>query len=273
MTTARMSTARQGNAVPEGVIDVGDGFFNLRGSFKIGGLLDVGTHASLVQRASGGYVMLDAIGLTDAQRRFVDERTEGGRALEAILHLHPFHTVSVEPMARAYPGAKLYGTARHHRKAPSLTWEPLHTDDPALHARFADVLAFTVPRGVDLVPDNENVHFASVIALHRASRTIHVDDTITYVRLPKLLRGITPDVMRMHPMLRQALQPRAGAADELDDWLRELVRFAEGADNLCAAHSAVILARSYDGAPIRDRVERATRKVRGTIDAHRAKYG
>ncbi len=165
-------------SVPDGVIDVGNGLFNLRGSFKIAGVVDVGTQASLVELRSGDFVMLDACGLTDVQRRFVDQRTDGGRRVEAFLHLHPFHTLHVEAMARAYPGAKLYGTARHHDRLRSLAWEPLRTDDPALHARYAGDLAFTVPRGVDLVPERESVHFASVLALHRASRTIHVDDTL-----------------------------------------------------------------------------------------------
>lgn len=123
------------------------------------------------------------------------------------------------------------------------------------------------------MPSDEHVHFASVLALHKASRTIHVDDTLTYLRLPRLLRWLKRDVLGMHPMLGKALQRRAGAADDLAGWLVELVRFAEGADNLWAAHSAVLRAGTGDCPSLAARVSEATRRVQSTIDAHRTKYG
>ena len=46
--------------LPSNVIEVAEGFWNIRGSFKIAGLYDLGTHASLVRRASGKLVLLDA---------------------------------------------------------------------------------------------------------------------------------------------------------------------------------------------------------------------
>ena len=35
-------------------------FLNIRGSFKVGGLLDIGTQCSLVRRANGRFVFLDS---------------------------------------------------------------------------------------------------------------------------------------------------------------------------------------------------------------------
>ena len=42
------------------IIKVADTFWNIRGSFKLGGRIDIGTQASLVQLASGNFVFLDA---------------------------------------------------------------------------------------------------------------------------------------------------------------------------------------------------------------------
>ena len=98
--------------------------------------------------------------------------------LEAVLHLHPFHTVHVRAAHELFPSAKLYGTARHADKLGDLPWEPLHTEDAELHSAFAEDLAFSVPRGVDFVSSDPNLHFSSVLALHRASKTLHVDDTL-----------------------------------------------------------------------------------------------
>ena len=93
---------------PSNIIHVGEGFWNIRGSLKIGGILDVKTHASLVRRKGGGYILLDAYELDEATRSWIAEETSGGDAIEAVLHLHPFHTLFVRALHEAYPKAKLY---------------------------------------------------------------------------------------------------------------------------------------------------------------------
>ena len=73
-----------------------------------------------------------------------------------------------------FPDATSYGTARHRRLAAPLRWAPETTDNDAFAARYADDFDFLVPRGVDFIPDNENLHFASVLAIHRSSKTLRV---------------------------------------------------------------------------------------------------
>lgn len=260
-------------SLPPGVIEVADGFWNIRGSFKLGGVVDLGTQASLVRLSSGGYVFLDAYTLPEETKRWVDVLTGGGVAIEAILNLHPFHTLHVRAMHEQYPGAKMYGTERHHRRFADLAWEPERTEDEALHARFEGDLDFTVPRGVDLVPADENLHFASVLAFHPASRTLHVDDTLLYLRMPKPVRPLKRDVLRFHPTLAKVLEPRAGAAADFRAWAGELIERSRGVDNLCAAHSAALLGRRYDGAPIAERVEEALGKVERKLRAHERAHG
>lgn len=164
------------------LIDLGNGFWTVRGSLRIGGVFDVGTQCSLVRLANGNFVFLDSYTLTDAIRAEVDALTDGGARVEAIINVHPFHTLHCEWMHRAFPQAKLYGTARHLEHLPDLPWESLRCEDDALAQRYADDFAFSVPRGVVLVSDDESVHFSSVLMLHRASGTLHVDDTFVYLR-------------------------------------------------------------------------------------------
>ena len=87
------------------ILHVADGFWNIRGSFMIAGLLDVGTHLSLVRRRSGKFVFLDSYTLSDPVKRDLDAITNGGEDVEAILNVHPFHTVHVKAMHALYPNA------------------------------------------------------------------------------------------------------------------------------------------------------------------------
>ena len=119
------------------------------------------------------------------------ELTNDGNDVEAILNLHPFHTVHVRRMHQQFPNAKLYGTARHIQKFPELPWETTRTEDTRRCTRSSTrTFQFSVPRGVDFISKNENVHFSSVLAYHLASKTIHVDDTFMYLRFPKVARAL-----------------------------------------------------------------------------------
>ena len=117
----------------EHIIEVADGFWNIRGSFKVAGLIDIGTHASLVRRSDGRFLLLDSYTLKDGVAREVDELTGGKENVVAVLNLHPFHTIHVRAIHERYPDAKHYGTARHLSRHPELTWQPERTEDAALH--------------------------------------------------------------------------------------------------------------------------------------------
>jgi len=255
------------------IIALGQGFWNVRGDLRIGGVLNVGTQASLVRRASGKYVLLDACELDTKTRAFIDGETNGGDAIEAVLHLHPFHTLFVKPLHAIYPKAKLYGTARHQRLAADLPWQPERTDQPLLHQLFADDFDFSVPRGVDFIPANENLHFSSVLAFHRASRTLHVDDTLCYVRLPRLLRPLKEDMLGFHPSLARVLERRAGAASDFRAWAKELVERSRAVENLCTAHLHVLASTEVGNQSIADRVQLAVHKLEPKLAAHERRYG
>jgi hypothetical protein len=258
----------------EHIIHVADGFWNIRGSFKIAGLIDIGTQASLVRRAGGGFVMLDSYTLADGLAEQVDELTGGPGNVEAVLNLHPFHTVHVRAIHERYPQARHYGTARHLARFPDLAWEQERCEDETMHALFRGDLEFSVPRGVDFISDNEHLHFSSVLAQHRASRTIHVDDTIMYVRLPWIARLIgIPDATAFHPTLARVLERRAGAAQDFREWANALADRWSDAENLCAAHTSALLGAENDGRSIRDRILAALEGVEAKLAAHEKRFG
>jgi hypothetical protein len=258
----------------EEIIEVSDGFWNIRGSFKIGSVVDIKTHASLVRLANGNFIFLDSYSLGRQARQRLAEIVGRGGEVEAIVNVHPFHTVHVARMHELYPKARLYGTVRHLERFADLPWETERSEDPELHALYAADFEFSVPAGVDFVCANENIHFSSVLVMHRASRTIHVDDTLMYLQLPRFMRlfGIT-DSLGFHPTLSKALEKRAGAAADFRAWAAALCDHWGDAENLCAAHTGTLLARQNTGAPIRERVLKALKKCEPKLRIHERRYG
>jgi hypothetical protein len=255
------------------IIQIADNFWNIRGSFKIAGVIDIGTQASLVKRKNGKFIFLDSYTFSGDTKREIDELTNNGKDVETVLNLHPFHTIHVAKMHERYPHAKHYGTARHLAKFPDLNWEDLLTEDPKLHAKFASNFDFSVPKGVDFISDDENVHFSSVLVFHRSSRTIHVDDTLMYIRLPVLIRffGLS-DAMSFHPTLSKVLEKRAGATDDFQQWAHELAENWSSAENLCAAHTAALIAKGDGKASIQKRILKALDKVQSTLESHSRRF-
>ena len=86
----------------EKILQISDDFWNIRGDFKIGGVLNIGTHASLVRRGNGKFVLLDAYTLKGRVKEQIDALTRNGEDIEAIINLHPFHTVHVKKVHKQF---------------------------------------------------------------------------------------------------------------------------------------------------------------------------
>ncbi|WP_374300586.1 hypothetical protein [Paracoccus sp. (in: a-proteobacteria)] len=224
----------------ERVIELGNGFWNIRGTLRIGGLVNVGTQCSLVRLSSGRFVFLDSYAFGEQVADQVMALTDGGRAVEAVLNLHPFHTLHCKTMHEMFPQAQLFGSDRHHRKWPDLPWQPEAVESPKVASRFSD-LRFSLPDGIDYICQNERVHAGSLLAFHPASGTLHVDDTLNVLPIPALLRRL----LRMprlgfHPTLGQALQDRPGAAQDFRAWALRIAEDWRDTRTVCAAHSATL---------------------------------
>lgn len=254
--------------------EMGDGFWNLRGSFRVGGVVDIGTHCSLLRLSSGGWMFLDACALSEQAAEEVAIITGGADAIEGILNLHPFHTIHVPALHQRYPQARLHGTARHLQRLPQLPWHSERSEDPALHRRYAADLCFTIPRGVDFISANEQVHFSSVLALHRDSGCIHVDDTLMCLRMPAPLRWLgVRELVSFHPTLAFALHKQAGAAADFRQWAEALIEDWGGARALCAAHNSCLLASDAGPDGLRSPLRRALQKMAGTLRSHERQWG
>jgi hypothetical protein len=81
------------------------------------------------------------------------------------------------------------------------------------------------------------------------------------------------DAVSFHPTLAKALERRAGAAKDFRAWANELIERWRDAENLCAAHTAALLAVDNRGDSIHARMVNALDKVSGTLDSHERKYG
>ena len=82
------------------------------------------------------------------------EASEHRAAIEAVLNVHPFHTLHCEAIHQIVPGARMIGTRRHHDEFPDLPWEAGVIEDATTQAEFADDLDFSIPDGADLVTDD-----------------------------------------------------------------------------------------------------------------------
>ncbi|MEC9104009.1 MAG: hypothetical protein VX878_09375 [Pseudomonadota bacterium] len=243
--------------------ELGHGFWSIRGDLRIGGVLNVGTQASLVRLSSGQFVMLDSYPLRGEVRDRVMALTDQGRAVTAILNLHPFHTLHCATMARDFPEASLFGSYRHWKKHPDLDWRSEPVESPEVADMFSRDLVLTLPRGIDYVSGNERVHAGSLLAWHPASRTLHVDDTINLMPVPSLLRRLLPRPrLFLHPSMPQALQPRPGALDEFRSWLNDLAARTADLRWLCAAHSGM---REFAPSQFADELRAAFRRIEPTL--------
>ena len=225
----------------------------------------LGTQSSLVRLRSGKFVLLDCVPLEDEARTKVMRLTGDGKQLEAIINLHPFHTLHVKKVAELFPDATLYGTARHHTKRSKLEWAPDKTESKELAERYAEDFDFLIPRGVDFIPDNENLHFSSVLAIHRETKTLHVDDTVNYVAIPGVKR------LSFHPSLGGVLERRKEAAQEFRDWARELIERCKTVDHICTAHMRLPAPRQFS--PIADELSRALQRAEKKLQRHEQSFG
>ncbi len=257
----------------EQILKLADDFWNIRGTFKLGGIVNIGTHSSLVRRGNGKFVLLDAYTLSGSIKQQIDAATHDGADIEAIINLHPFHTVHVNNAHQQYPNARLYGTRRHIDKFPDLPWQPELTESAQFAALYADDFEFSVPAGVDFISSNEHLHFASVLAYHRVSKTIHSDDTLMYLPLPGPLGKLVKPQVSFHMTLSKTLEKRPGAAQEFRRWAQQLAEQWNHAKYLCAAHSATVTGTADSAQSIADQILAALAKVEKVLTRHEEKYG
>lgn len=221
-------------------VEIGTNFWNLRGSFTFaGGLIDIGTHCSLIKLSSGNFLLIDTIKFSDKAIRELNELTDNGSKLEAVVATHPFHTVFFPAFFKLYPNAKYYGTPRHIIKGQGVNWQPQSIANPEILKQWeAEQIYMRIPDGAEFETPAESNHFSSVHVFHKPSRTIHVDDTILYFENPGFaLRMLCKSHGKMEFWdLKGGLRHTETAPSEFKAWVQQLIEDWDF-DNICTAHT------------------------------------
>ena len=223
---------------------IGPEFWNIRAHFKIlGKLVDIETQMSIVQLRNGKFLIIDTVEMNDRLRQQLDQLTNNGDNIEAVLATHPFHTLAFPAFYQLYPKAAYYGTPRHLRRLTEIPWVG-SLDDCHLRKKWEPDVYMRIPAGAEFInpqPESTN-HFISVFVYHPASRSLHVDDTIMYASQPGfLLRlfGFKNGAIAFHPSITTSgLHPTAEAPYLFRDWMRQVLQDWPF-ENICCAHLGV----------------------------------
>ena len=218
--------------------DLGAGFWNIRGSFRIGGVLNIGTHCSLVKLSSGKFIFLDSYTLTNDIRAEVMALTNNGQDVEAVLNVHPFHTVHCAQMAKDFPQATFYGSSRHPKQVPEVNWADDLVESDAVAARYPE-LKFSLPQGIHYISPDDTVHASSLLVYHPASQSIYVDDTFE-IPPSKLFNAVQPS-LGLHPTTKKALKDEPNSGKDYCDWAVGLAHAWRDGRYFCGAHSGLVV--------------------------------
>ncbi|KAJ3407146.1 hypothetical protein HDV05_005566 [Chytridiales sp. JEL 0842] len=249
--------------------EIAPGFFNLRTPFRrLMGLLDIGTQMSFIKLSSGKFVAVSTVELTPSMKKEIDVLTNNGELLEAVLGVHPYHTLYFKSFYAMYPNAKYYGCPRHLRQIPEIPWAGDFRDESTLQT-FLPEIDMRIPDGSEFInplPERTN-HFSNVFVFHKASKTIHVDDTLLIAPNPSFLMKLTPigsSSMHFHPSITgPGLYPTPEAPQQFYCWLEKLMRDWDF-ENVSSAHNGVLLGGAKE--KLRDTMNRYEPKMKELVE-------
>jgi len=221
--------------------EVAPGFWNIRGHFNIAaGLIDIGTHMSIAKLTNQKYLVIDTIALHPQLKQEIDQLTNNGADIEAVIATHPFHTLAFRGFHKEYPGAPYYGTPRHYRVIPEIPWAG-NFNECDIRNKWLPDIEMRIPSGAEFVaplPEKSN-HFSCVFVFHRPSRVLHVDDTIMIGNHPGILlklAGFRHGSMGFHPSIKgHGLYPTEHAPYQFKEFIAGVIRDWDF-DTICAAH-------------------------------------
>lgn len=242
------------------LLEVSNGFYNLRAPFYVMGCLDVGTHMSLCRLNNGNFLVVDTtpMSVDSVAKREIDLLTDNGKLIEAVFATHPYHTVYFDPFHKLYPSThiKWYGTSRHIENFKSVPWETdpsciIEPNSLVLDKWQSQGVSMRIPEGAEFINPG---HFSCVFVFHYASRTLHVDDTLQFFDshtgwvldflIFSLLRTPRGTIVLHSSAFNDAadsgLFNTELAAGQFSTWLRRVCEDWDF-DSLCTAHKGKLL--------------------------------
>lgn len=126
---------------------IGPGFWNVRTSFKLFKIIDIGTHMSVIQLRSGNFLVIDTVEMNDQLKKELDDLTNNGTKIEAVVGVHPFHTLAFPSFYKLYPDAKYYGTPRHIRNVKDVKWTGQLDNNKESLSKWEPEVELRIPAG------------------------------------------------------------------------------------------------------------------------------
>ena len=231
-------------------VETGPGFWNLHVPLRMGpgGVVDISTHMSAAALPNGRFLIVDAAKMDAEQKKQFDEVSQNGELIDAVIFTHPFHTLAILPaFVAAYPACKVYGMPRHLRIFPDIPWAGC-LDKCTTRKLWEPDVVLSIPNGVQYdnpIPNSTN-HFACCWVFHRASKTVHVDDSVNCWANPGLLirfaLGAKRGRLQFHRSLvtGAALLPEPGSAEACRTWFSS-TPLTWDFDSLVTAHDSGVL--------------------------------
>lgn len=241
--------------------DLGAGFWSIRGSFVRDNIIDIGNQSALVKLASGKFILLDSYTLTGEVRAQVMALTDNGQDIEAVLNVHPFHTVHCARVAKDFPHATFYGSARHHKEVPEVDWSEDYVESKAVAERYPE-LEFSVSKGIYYIAPDDSIHSGSLLVFHPASQSLYVDDTIQ-TPPSKLFDEVQADI-NLHATTLKALIDEPNAGKDYCDWAIKLAHDWRETRHFCSAHSGLVV---FAEGEFEEKLLAAIDKARSTLEA------
>lgn len=110
--------------------------------------VDIGTHMSIIQLRNGRFLIVDTVAMNDNLIYAFNELTHNGTKIEAVVAVHPFHTLAYSAFHKLYPDVKYYGTPRHLRKLTEIKWAGQLDDTNGLLSTWAPEVELRIPAGI-----------------------------------------------------------------------------------------------------------------------------
>ncbi|KAL0483816.1 hypothetical protein AKO1_014030 [Acrasis kona] len=221
-------------------VEVGPNFWNIRADFNVLYVVNIYTQMSIIKLPNGKFLLIDTVDLTEGLKAQIDKLTNNGSDIEAIVGVHPFHTMYFQKFYDAYPNAEYYGTPRHVRVQTKIPWKGDLTNC-AVQTKWAPDVEFRIPEGAEFVdpkPEKSN-HFSCAWVYHRPSKTIHIDDTVMFAEAPGFLMrlfGFKKGTMAFHPSIKgPGLLPHPDSPFVFRDWVNKVIQDWDF-ENIVTAH-------------------------------------
>ena len=135
------------------LVQIGAGFWNVRRQFTIlAHLVDIQTHMSFVQLANGKFLVVDTVEVNDRLAQEINHLTDNGEKIEAVIGVHPFHTVAFDSFYQRYPNAAYYGTPRHLGRLMQIPWAG-SLDQCRVRRKWEPDVELRIPEGLPTALD------------------------------------------------------------------------------------------------------------------------